>query len=314
MSAPAEPPPLFHGLTAEEQAVIAMFVEPITIPAGQVLFEEGVAGDAMYMVERGKIQILKRVDGAESLVLLTIGPGGAFGELALVDDAPRSSAAQAVGDTTLQRLTKMSFQSLVTTNAAIGVKILTNLVQMMAPRIRQVNQLLTVLCEIGQVLAGRPDDPGAALRAAIETLAKELRAERAYLYVVNPINNALELLASMGAPAGPASMPLAQPAGTLAALLKVASPRRMSAAEIKALAGNAPVQGWESGSNLIVPVGPAGRPAGYVIVGRTHPTMSDDDLNVAHTTCLQLGQYLERARSTQNEREQSQLKREYFRF
>ena len=58
--------------------------------AGQAVFSEGEAGDAMYAVVEGEVQVVLR-----GQVLETVGEGGIFGELALLDDRPRSASAVA---------------------------------------------------------------------------------------------------------------------------------------------------------------------------------------------------------------------------
>ena len=56
--------------------------------AGQPIFSEGQAGDVMYAVVEGEVQII-----LQGKVVETIGEGGIFGELALLDDRPRSASA-----------------------------------------------------------------------------------------------------------------------------------------------------------------------------------------------------------------------------
>ena len=66
-------------------------------PAGHVLFAEGDPADAAYIVEAGWVEIfVRREDGEQRLSLL--GPGEIFGEMALVDDAPRSAGARVLED------------------------------------------------------------------------------------------------------------------------------------------------------------------------------------------------------------------------
>ncbi|MBL8705738.1 MAG: cyclic nucleotide-binding domain-containing protein [Rhodospirillales bacterium] len=66
--------------------------------AGEVIFEEGQRGDCAYLVDDGEVAILKRrARGFHPLA--RIGPGGIFGEMALVDDQPRMAQAKALADT-----------------------------------------------------------------------------------------------------------------------------------------------------------------------------------------------------------------------
>ena len=61
---------------------------------GDVIFKEGEEGRCAYLVQTGNVEIYKRGYGGET-VLGTIGPGGIFGEMALIDGSPRMAGARA---------------------------------------------------------------------------------------------------------------------------------------------------------------------------------------------------------------------------
>ncbi len=67
-------------------------------PAGTVLFEEGDAGEEAFIVEYGRVSVFKTVKGLR-VVLGEVGPGGIFGEMALIDDQPRMASAVAYEET-----------------------------------------------------------------------------------------------------------------------------------------------------------------------------------------------------------------------
>ncbi len=72
---------------------------------GQTVFKQGDPGDAMYIIQTGKVDVLHEQDGAETL-LASLGPGEFFGEMALVDDEPRSATLRAAEHTTLVPITR----------------------------------------------------------------------------------------------------------------------------------------------------------------------------------------------------------------
>ena len=69
-----------------------------TFKQGDVIFQEGDAGDAAYMVRKGAVQISISVDG-EDTTIATLGPGEIFGEMSLIDDMPRAANATARAET-----------------------------------------------------------------------------------------------------------------------------------------------------------------------------------------------------------------------
>lgn len=77
--------------------------------AGDAVFREGEAGGRAYLIERGRVEISKAVDGRRE-VLGFIDFGGLFGEMALVDDEPRMATAMAVEDTVCVVISRADFQ------------------------------------------------------------------------------------------------------------------------------------------------------------------------------------------------------------
>jgi CRP-like cAMP-binding protein len=83
---------------------------------GEVIFHAGDPGDALFVVVSGAVKILLPAsDGSESAILTTIGPGGFFGELALLDDAPRSATAEALEPSLTLILRRDAFDRLLDT-------------------------------------------------------------------------------------------------------------------------------------------------------------------------------------------------------
>jgi len=71
-----------------------------TFKSGDQIFKEGDEGNMAYVVQEGEVEVVKIIDGHEK-VLGTVGKGGIYGEMALIDSKPRMAAARAAGGVTI---------------------------------------------------------------------------------------------------------------------------------------------------------------------------------------------------------------------
>jgi CRP-like cAMP-binding protein len=91
---------LFNDVDDEHLAVLARQMRPRRYRNAETIFHQDDPGDALHVIASGAVKIvLPSADGAEPAIIATLGAGDFFGALALLDDAPRSATAVAVGDT-----------------------------------------------------------------------------------------------------------------------------------------------------------------------------------------------------------------------
>ncbi|MGH7481497.1 MAG: Crp/Fnr family transcriptional regulator, partial [Longimicrobiales bacterium] len=95
---------LFRGLDPSLVGKLAAIPETETFGSGDVIFEEGEAGADLYLLAMGSVRISKRGAAGRQQTLATLGAGDYFGEMALLDPAPRSARATALAPTRLGRL------------------------------------------------------------------------------------------------------------------------------------------------------------------------------------------------------------------
>jgi CRP-like cAMP-binding protein len=93
-------------LPAVEQ--LARHLEPVTVPAGDVVFQQGDTGDRYYVVEAGTATVV-----GDGRVVATLGPGEGFGEIALLRSTRRTATVRAVTDLRLQTLRADQFIPIV---------------------------------------------------------------------------------------------------------------------------------------------------------------------------------------------------------
>jgi CRP/FNR family cyclic AMP-dependent transcriptional regulator len=83
---------------ADEMAGLSKFRQ--SYRKSQIIFEEGSTGSEMYLIHSGRVLLSVRQDETREVLLVVLNPGDFFGEMALVDDSPRSATASAVEDDT----------------------------------------------------------------------------------------------------------------------------------------------------------------------------------------------------------------------
>lgn len=119
---------LFRDLDEGSLTLVAVALRPRRFRRDETIFHSGDPGDALFIVGDGQVKItLPPEDGSEPAILTTIGPGGFFGELALLDGAPRSATAVAIGAVATQVLHRDTFDRLVDTQPALRHALLTSL-------------------------------------------------------------------------------------------------------------------------------------------------------------------------------------------
>jgi CRP/FNR family cyclic AMP-dependent transcriptional regulator len=109
--------------------------------AGTVLFREGDPGREMYVVNRGKVGISARVGAVEKL-LSTLGQGEFFGEMSILNHAPRSATAVCLEDCQLLVVDARTFEAMVRASSEIAVRMIQKLAARLAEADRQIENLL----------------------------------------------------------------------------------------------------------------------------------------------------------------------------
>src|SRR5438094_8103463 len=119
--------PLFESLDEEAANELSGLLETLDSGAGTVLFRAGDAGDAMYLIERGKVRISVQATDGHEMTLTELGRGDFFGEMALLDGQKRSADAIVSEDARLAVLSREHFLSFVHSSPNIALEMLTAL-------------------------------------------------------------------------------------------------------------------------------------------------------------------------------------------
>jgi CRP-like cAMP-binding protein len=113
--------PLFSRCSGRELRIVARHAEAVRLPAGSVLFHEGDTGDAFYVVLDGTADVRR---GKANRKVNSLGAGAWFGELALLDAAPRSATVGAATDLEVAVLGARIFRTLLRELPSISERLL----------------------------------------------------------------------------------------------------------------------------------------------------------------------------------------------
>lgn len=173
--------PLFSGLDEDDLERLYQMASVTSVGPGALLIREGEAGDALYIVIEGELEIVKGL-GAREQVLATRGSGEVVGEMALLEQSPRSASARALRGTRLLVIDQAAFRTLLACSSSAAMTILRTIVM----RLRNTEALVMQqekLAALGTMAAGLAhelNNPAAAVQRATAQLGEALGAwERA---------------------------------------------------------------------------------------------------------------------------------------
>jgi len=128
--------PLFATLSRLELNVVDCLLHERRYLKGEIIFDEGEDGQALYVVIDGRVLICQQGE-PEAGRIIEIDAGVVFGELALLDNVPRARQARAEEDCVLASLSRGDFESLLDTHAVIASKIALQLARQLGRQLRE---------------------------------------------------------------------------------------------------------------------------------------------------------------------------------
>lgn len=141
---------LFQGLKPEALELIARVATEETHGRNTKVFEQGEIGDKLYIIMEGRIRISREVPGMGEEALAILGPGQVFGEMALIDESPRSADARVHERCRLLAIPKDGFDDLLFLHKDLAYEVLWSIVRMLVSRLRETTNKLTFLSISGK--------------------------------------------------------------------------------------------------------------------------------------------------------------------
>jgi len=158
--------PIFAELGEADIASLARLTSRRSCPKDTVVFFENEEGDTFFCIVDGRIKVTILGDDGREVILSVLGRGDFFGEMALLDNEPRSATAIAVEDTELLSLHRNDFQTVLTDNRTI----MSALIKILTSRLRRANHqistlaLLDVYGRVARVIVDTARDEGKRLK------------------------------------------------------------------------------------------------------------------------------------------------------
>ena len=143
--------PLFRDLDVLELGEVAEILIKEKFEADKNIFSEGDPGDKFYIILKGEVEVFKKVSETKVEVLATLHPGDYFGEMSLIDNAPRSASVRTKGEMVALTIFKPNFEILMKASDSISAKIYRFFVQTFSQRLRETDDKIK---RIVQVLQG----------------------------------------------------------------------------------------------------------------------------------------------------------------
>ncbi|RKY59052.1 MAG: cyclic nucleotide-binding domain-containing protein [Candidatus Neomarinimicrobiota bacterium] len=137
--------PLFEDLNPKELKEIEKIIHRREYKKGEPIFRMGDPGLGMYIIIRGAVNIVEETETGKSHILAVLNDGAFFGDLALLDEAPRSASAIADDNCDILGFFRPDFLNLLYRRPELGIKILFALAKIIGERLRRTNEQLAKL-------------------------------------------------------------------------------------------------------------------------------------------------------------------------
>ncbi len=141
---------LFNDLDYHAIKELAYLFSDRVFQAGETIFEENDTGNSLLVIISGEVRITQRAELSGEETLTVLKKGDFFGEMALLEDLPRSATAIAHSDTFIMEIGRERFLHFVEKDAASGVRILITLAKSLSARLREADSKIKTFVNLSQ--------------------------------------------------------------------------------------------------------------------------------------------------------------------
>jgi len=133
--------PLFASVGDEDLESIASLLIERRFPKNKTIVEEGLAGDYMYLICEGRVKVTKLSGDGREKILEMLEAGSFFGEMSLLDSAPRSASVKALTDVRILALARKDFLSALRRSTDLALEVIKELTQRLRQQDEQASSL-----------------------------------------------------------------------------------------------------------------------------------------------------------------------------
>jgi len=146
---------IFAGLSDTDMRALAAKVRRLNLPPGRVIFREGESGQELFALVAGLVAITVRGNDGEEIELSRVGPGAFFGEMAILERAPRSATCTAAEKSTCLVLGAADFEALLVEQPTAAVGVLDRMLGIAAGRLLKTGAFLSQMVQWGDTARKR---------------------------------------------------------------------------------------------------------------------------------------------------------------
>ena len=128
--------PLFSSVGDRDLDAIASLLIERRFPKNKIIVEEGLPGDYMYVIREGRVKVTKLSGDGREQILALLEAGDFFGEMALLEQAPRSATVRALTETRMLALSRRDFLHLLESSPDLAMAMIRELTR----RLRRVDE------------------------------------------------------------------------------------------------------------------------------------------------------------------------------
>src|SRR5215471_8644628 len=133
--------PLLSGLSDSEIHLVAESSRRLPYPKKSIVFYEGDSGDFLLVILKGRVKVVLLGDGGQETIVAILERPGFLGEMALLDETPRSATVVTLEDTEFLQIARKPFLALIKDHPAIAMKVMSHL----ASALREANEQIRTL-------------------------------------------------------------------------------------------------------------------------------------------------------------------------